>query len=219
MTEKVFLDFLQDPNDKKNHKIYLDHLLDITNDAIMIADHGGKIFRVNDEFIRLFGIQSDDVLGKSIDDLISSQDNSEENITITQKLDGGEKIEFEAVHQNGDGSDLQISAFASPILENGKSIGSFIIYRRKGETNIPAEPPEKETAKFLGVISTMGEGVLYVDKDNRMMQVNESFLNFFNQRKLDIVTKNLLDFDLGLSKDEFKTHISRFKTETHSSQA
>ncbi len=219
MTDKVFLDFLQDSNDKKNHKIYLDHLLDITNDAIMIADHVGKIFRVNDEFIRLFGIQSDDVLGKSIDDLISSQDNSKENITITQKLAGGEKIEFEAVHQNGDGRDLQISALAFPILENGKTIGSFIIYRRKGETNIPAEPPEKETAKFLGMISAMEEGVLYVDKDNRMMQVNESFLNFFNKRKLDIITKNLLDFDLGLSKEEFKTHIARFKAETHLSQA
>jgi len=219
MTDKVFLDFLQDSNDKKNHKIYFDHLLDITNDAIMIADHLGKIFRVNDEFIRLFGIQSDDVLGKSIDDLISSQDNSKENITITQKLAGGEKIEFEAVHQNGDGRNLQISALAFPILENGKTIGSFIIYRRKGETNIPAEPPEKETAKFLGMISAMEEGVLYVDKDNRMMQVNESFLNFFNKRKHDIITKNLLDFDLGLSKDEFKTHISRFKAETHLSQA
>lgn len=218
MTDKVFLDFLQDPTDKKNHRIYLDHLLTITKDAIMIADHGGKIFRVNDEFIRLFGIQSEDVLGKSIDELISSQDNSEENISITQKLAGGDQIDFEAVHQNGDGRDLQISAFASPILENGKTIGSFIIYRRKGETNISAEPPEKETAKFLGVISAMEEGVLYVDKDNRMMQVNEAFLNFFNKRKLDLVTKNLLDFELGLSQDEFKTHISGFKTEVHASQ-
>ena len=51
------------------------------------------------------------------------------------------------------------------------------------------------------------------------MQVNEFFLNFFNKRKLDIVTKNLLDFDFGLSKEEFKVHISRFKTETHSSPA
>ena len=153
MTDKVFLDFLQDPNDTKDHKIYLDHLLGITKDAIMIADQGGEIFRVNDEFTRLFGIRSDDVLGKSIDDLISSQDSSEDNISITQKLAGGEKIEFEAVHQNEDGSDLQISALASPILENGKAIGSFIIYRRTGEANRSVEPSEKETAKFLGVIS------------------------------------------------------------------
>jgi PAS domain-containing protein len=88
MIEKVFLDFLQDPNDTKNHKIYLDHLLGITKDAIMIADQGGEIFRVNDEFTRLFGIRSDDVLGKSIDDLIGSQDSSEDNISITQKLAG-----------------------------------------------------------------------------------------------------------------------------------
>lgn len=219
MTDKVFLDFLQDHNDTKDHKIYLDHLLGITKDAIMIADQGGEIFRVNDEFTRLFDIRSDDVLGKSIDDLISSQDSSEDNISITQKLAGGEKIEFEAVHQNEDGSDLQISALASPILENGKAIGSFIIYRRMGEANRSVEPPEKETAKFLGVISGLEESVLYVDKDNRMMQVNEFFLNFFNKRKLDIVTKNLLDFDFGLSKEEFKAHISRFKTETHSSPA
>ncbi len=219
MIEKVFLDFLQDPNDTKNHKIYLDHLLGITKDAIMIADQGGEIFRVNDEFTRLFGIRSDDVLGKSIDDLISSQGSSEDNISITQQLAGGEKIEFEAVHQNEDGSDLQISALAYPIIENGKAIGSFIIYRRTGEANRSVEPPEKETAKFLGVISGLEESVLYVDKDNRMMQVNESFLNFFNKSKLDIVTKNLLDFNFGLSKDEFKTHISRFKTETHSSPA
>lgn len=219
MTDKVFLDFLQDHNDTKDHKIYLDHLLGITKDAIMIADQGGEIFRVNDEFTRLFDIRSDDVLGKSIDDLISSQDSSEDNISITQKLTGGEKIEFEAVHQNEDGSDLQISALASPILENGKAIGSFIIYRRMGKANRSVEPPEKETAKFLGVISGLEESVLYVDKDNRMMQVNEFFLNFFNKRKLDIVTKNLLDFDFGLSKEEFKAHISRFKTETHSSPA
>jgi two-component system sensor histidine kinase/response regulator len=219
MTEKVFLDFLQDPKGKKNHKIYLDHLLSITKDAIMIADNRGEIFRVNDKFIHLFGIRPDDVLGKSIDNLISSQESSEENSSITQTLTKGEKVEFEAVHQNEDGSDLQISAFASPILENGKTIGSFIIYRKTDETNRDVEPPEKETAKFLGMVSGMDEGVLYVDKDNRMMQVNESFLNFFNKRKLDIVTKNLLDFDFGLSKDEFKTHISRFKKEAPSSQA
>jgi len=218
MTEKIFLDFLQDSDQKTNHKIYLDHLLDITKDAVMIADQKGKIFRVNEEFVRLFGIQSNDVLGKSIDDLIGSQDNSEENITITQKLARGDTIEFEAIHQNGDRSSLQISACASPVMEDGKSIGSLIIYRRKGDTNSPKEPPEKETAKFLSTIASLEEGILYVDKNNRMMQANEAFLNFFNKRKLDIVTKNLLDFELGLSKNEFKYHISRFKAETHSSQ-
>ncbi len=218
MTDKVFLDLLQDSSDRKNHKIYLEHLMDITKDAIMIADHKGKIFRVNDEFIRLFGIQEDEVIGKSIDDLIGSQDNSEESISITQKLAMGDKVEFEAVHQNGDGSDLQISTFATPILDNGKAIGSFIIYRRKVETKIPMESAEKETAKFYSMISAIEDGVLYVDKDNRMMQVNESFLNHFNRRKLDFITKNLLDIDLGLSKDEFKKHISRFKAEPNSSQ-
>jgi PAS domain S-box-containing protein len=218
MTDKVFLDFFQDSNNKKSHKIYLDHLLDITKDAIMIADQGGKIFRVNDEFIRLFGIQADAVIGKSIDDLISSQDNSGENTTITQKLSRGDKVEFEAVHQNGYGNNIQISAFASPIIDNEKVFGSFIIYRRKAELDIPAEAPEKETAKFISMISTMEDGVLYVDKDNRMMQVNEPFLSYVKRRKLDLVTKNLLDFDLGLLKDEFKTNISRFKTEINSAR-
>ncbi len=219
MTDKVFLDFLQDSNDKKNSYIYLDHLLDITKDAIMIADQEGKIFRVNNEFTQLFGIQADTVIGKSIDDLISSQDNSEENISITQKLSRGDEIEFEAVHENENGNDIQISALASPIVENGKALGSFIIYRRKRELDIPAEAPEKETAKFISIISSLQEGVLYVDKDNRMMQVNEPFLGFVKKRKLDLVTKNLLDIDFGLPKDELNTRISKFKTETYSVRA
>ncbi|MGD9345091.1 MAG: response regulator [Candidatus Aminicenantes bacterium] len=219
MTDKVFLDFLHDSDHKSNLNIYLDHLLDITKDAIMIADHKGKIFRVNVEFTHLFGIQPNNVLGKSIDDLIGSQDSEDENASITQQLARGDKIEFEAVHKNRDGADLQISAFASPVLENGKSIGSFIIYRRKGKNDIHLEPSEKETTKFLSTIAAVEEGILYVDKDNRMMQVNEAFLNFFDKRKLDIVTKNLLDFELGLPKNAFKSHISRFKAETHSSPA
>jgi signal transduction histidine kinase/CheY-like chemotaxis protein len=51
-----------------------------------------------------------------------------------------------------------------------------------------------------------------------MMQVNETFLRYVQRRKLDLLTKNLLDFDLGLSKDAFKTHISRFKTEANCDQ-
>jgi PAS domain S-box-containing protein len=218
MTDKAYLDFIQNSKDEENYKIYLDHLLEITKDAVMIADREGKIFRVNNEFVRLFGIKKEAVIGKSIDDLISSQDSQEENISIAQKLAGGDTVEFEAVHQNGHGIDLQISAFASPILDNGKAIGSLIIYRRKREPDTPAELPEKEIAKFIRLISAIEDGVLYVDKDNRMMQVNEPFLSFVKRRKFDLMTKNLLDFDLGLSKNEFKTCISRFKSEANSPQ-
>jgi len=219
MTDKVFFDFLEDNKEKKNHKIFLDHLLSITKEAVMIADQDGEIFCVNDEFNHLFGIRPDDVIGKSIETLIGSQESEEKNITISQKLAAGEKVEFEAVHQDNEGNEVQISAFASPVLENGKTIASFIIYRIKGQPTREKDPPERETAKFLGMISEMQEGVLYVDKDNRMMQVNASFLNFFNKRKTDIITKNLLDVDFGLSKEEIKKHISLFKNETQSSHA
>jgi two-component system sensor histidine kinase/response regulator len=217
MTDKVFFDFLEDTKEKKNHKIFLDHLLTITKDAVMIADQKGEIFCVNDEFNHLFGIRPDDVIGKSIDTLIGSQESEEENITISEKLATGEKVEFEAIHQDKEGNEVQISAFASPVLENGKTVASFIIYRTKGRSTREEDLPERETAKFLGMISEMEEGVLYLDKDNRMMQVNASFLNFFNKRKTDIITKNLLDVDFGLSREEIKKHISLFRNLTQSS--
>lgn len=216
MTDEALIDFLKDSKKEKNYKVYLNHLMTITKDAVMIADQKGHIFRVNNEFISLFGIHSNDVLGKSIDDLIGSQESEEGNISITQRLKSGEKVEFEAVHQDKEGKRIQISAFASPVLENGEVTASFIIYRTKGQRTREEETPEKETAKFLGMIAAMEEGVLFVDKDNRMMQVNTSFLNFFNKRKTDIIAKNLLDFTLGLSRGEMKHHISVFKNEIQS---
>ncbi|MFC2163493.1 response regulator [Acidobacteriota bacterium] len=241
MTDKSIPDFLQIKDTSLEDNAPLDHLLKISQEATMMADRNGKIIKANAEFGKMFGVSPEDVIGQSIDDLIGSQDDEGESASISQKLRKGEKIGFDAVHQNAEGENVSISALASPVQVEGKLIASFIIYRIKKEDiediddkedkesneekaakedkkeNESTEKSDQATAKFLSMISTMEESVLFVGKDNRMMQANESFLRNYKKRKLDIINKYFLDFDFGLEPDELKKYISQFKYDPDSS--
>jgi len=217
MTDKSIPDFLQILDDKHRENIPLDHLLKITREAVMMADRSGKVIKANDTFGKLFCVNPADIIGQNIDDLIGSQDDENESPSISQKLRNGEEIEFSAVHQNSEGKHISISAIASPLLVDGKPVGSFIIYRVKDVDAQSTENSDLATTKFLSLISSLEEGFLFVGKDNRMMQVNEAFLKFNKKRKLDIVNKYILDFDFGLKPDELKKHIAHFKDDLDSS--
>jgi len=217
MTDKSIPDFLKIPDDKHRENIPLDHLLKITREAVMMADRSGKVIKANETFGKLFRVNPADVIGQNIDDLIGSQDDENESQSISQKLRNGEEIEFSAVHQNSEGKNIPISAIASPLLVDGKPVGSFIIYRVKEADAQSTENSDLATTKFLSLISSLEEGFLFVGKDNRMMQVNEAFLKFNKKRKLDIVNKYILDFDFGLKPEELKKHIAHFKDDLDSS--
>ncbi|MBN1222825.1 MAG: response regulator [Candidatus Aminicenantes bacterium] len=217
MTGKTFPDILQVMNIQNTNNTTLDHLLKITQEAVMMADAKGKIIRANEEFCKMFGIGQEDVVGKALDDLIGSQDMDGNTMTISKRLGLGERIDFEAVHQSSTGEQKQISALASPVISNGKTVASFIIYRMKEAAKPPEESANQGAVKFTSMISDMDEGVLYCEKDNRLMHVNKPFLDFFNKRKLDLINKNLLDFDFGLGTDALKKSIAQFKNAPNSS--
>jgi PAS domain S-box-containing protein len=217
MTDKSTPDFLQVLDTNPGDNPSLDLLMEISHEAIMMADRSGKIIKANGEFGKMFRVNPEEVIGQSIDDLIGTQDDEPDSASFSQRLKNGEKIEFNAVHKNVEGEIIPISALASPVQVIGKTVASIIIYRAKKNDRGNTENSDQATAKFLSLISSMEEGVLFVGKDNRMMQANESFLKYYKKRKLDIINKYILDFDFGLSTDELKIHITRFQSKPESS--
>jgi len=213
MTEKIFPDILQVMDFQSNENAVLDHLLSITHEAVMMVDAKGRIIKANAEFGKMFGINEKDVIGTWMDDLIGSQDINGNIMTLSKRLSLGEKVEFEALHQSPAGEQRKISALASPVTEKGKTVASFIICRIKEEGRIIQNAGHQEAAKFTRLISGLPERILYCEKDNRLIHANPSFLDFFNKRKPELINKNLLDFDFGLSPDEIKNAVIRFKND------
>jgi len=201
----------------QTEKAYLDSLFESAQEAIVVVDNDSRIIRVNNEFSRLFGYARDETIGKVLDQLIASKDTLNEAVSITKKILRGEKSAIERLRRRKDGTLINVSVLASPILVKGKQVAAYGIYRDISARKKAEEATQKEAAKLSAMISGMEEGVIFADSQDQIAEVNDYFLNLVNKKRSDIVGKSLWDSHLGEVAEKLKGHLKSFKRNPKSS--
>ena len=98
---------------KRNHD-----LINLASDGIIIADLGGRLTDANEAGCRLHGYSLEEMLTKSIRDLIPPEDNDRLSRQRSQLLDGHTDVdEWTAVRKNGSRFPVEVSA---KILPDGR---------------------------------------------------------------------------------------------------
>jgi PAS domain S-box-containing protein len=128
---------------------YLDQLFESAQEAIVMADNDGKALRINEEFTRVFGYTKKEAVGRKVDELIVPKSLQKEAVSITRSVSKGEKIAMETVRRHKDGTPIDVSVLASPIIISGNLTGTYGIYRditqrKRAEEQIRASLKEKE---------------------------------------------------------------------------
>jgi len=128
---------------------YLDQLFESVQEGIVVADNSGKVIRANKEFYKLFRYNHNDVIGKSIDELVSSMDFYTKARSITLDVAKGKKASFETMRQRKDKKIIDVSVLASSIMIDGEAAATYGIYRdiserKRSEEKIKAALKEKE---------------------------------------------------------------------------
>ncbi|GAI10589.1 unnamed protein product, partial [marine sediment metagenome] len=95
---------------------YLDQLFESAQEGIVVSDSKGKVIRANKEFYKLFRYTHNDVIGKSLDELVSSKDFYTKARSITLDVAKGKKVSFENMRQRKDKKIIDVSVLASPIM-------------------------------------------------------------------------------------------------------
>jgi PAS domain S-box-containing protein len=113
----------------REEKLRLDLLVDSAPEGIVVVDQSHLITRVNGEFVRLFGYAVEEVVGRNIDDVVSSPETKAEAEGYTADLSRGKAIVFEGVRSRKDGTPIFISGVGAPIRSQGQVLGYFAIYR------------------------------------------------------------------------------------------
>ena len=136
----------------KVKKAHLDRLFDSAPEAIVMSDNDGRIRRVNSEFVRLFGYESREVVGRILDELIVPENLYEEGVSQTERVIGGEQVAFESMRRIKDGTFISVSVLGSPIVVDGKQRGVFGIYRditeqKRAEEELRKYAQDLKTAK------------------------------------------------------------------------
>ncbi|MGA9526933.1 MAG: PAS domain S-box protein [Terriglobales bacterium] len=107
---------------------YFHQLIENVPEAISILDENNCVIRVNSEFARLFGFSSD-LAGQPIDQLIVPPDRHAEIAWIAENLNAGKKLALETRRRRRDGSLVDVLLSSSPVMLNGKTVGTCTSYR------------------------------------------------------------------------------------------
>ncbi len=195
----------------QTEKAYLDQLIESAQEAIVITDLQGRVLRINPEFTKIFGYTTEEALGKSIDNLVASQNYYDRATSLTRKALEGESVALETVRRRKDGSEIHVSLLVSPICVSGKVIALYAIYRDITERKRAEESIQKEAAKLSAMISGMEEGVILADAAGRIIEVNGFFCSLMGRDRAEFLGKNVVDIDLELEPEEMEKTIRAFK--------
>ncbi len=73
------------------------------------------------------------------------------------------------------------------------------------------EATQRESGKLSAIISRIEEGIVFADSDNRIVEVNDYFLNIFGKKRSDVLGLTLWDIHLGESLESLRSSVEKFK--------
>jgi two-component system sensor histidine kinase/response regulator len=85
-------------------------------------------------------------------------------------------------------------------------------YRETIAEKLGKEVIEQEKAKFLALLFSLKEGILFAGKNGLIKEVNDAFLAFFNLIRNDVLYKSVQDFDFGITASDLGRYLRDFES-------
>lgn len=136
---------------------YLEQLFETAPEAIIQVDEREVVVRANSEFLSLFGYEEQEVLGRSLEEIIVPDQKLEEFKSLEARLAAGEKLFLETVRKRKDGTLIAVSVSGTSIDIDGRSAGLFVIYQDIRERKQAEEvlKQAKESAEAANLAKSM----------------------------------------------------------------
>ena len=107
---------------------YLEQLFESAPNAAVVLDTRFRTQCVNREFQRMFGYSASQAMGQPIDSLIVPADRAPESDWAATCLRRGEQITLESQRSHHDGSLIDVSISAAPLIIGGQTVAFYAIY-------------------------------------------------------------------------------------------
>ncbi|MFT9496390.1 sensor domain-containing diguanylate cyclase/phosphohydrolase [Anaerosolibacter sp.] len=137
--------FIKDAEDQiRKQKKILESLFKYSPDAIVDIDMNRKITNINHTFTELFGYTIDECVGKTVDELIVSEEYIPESQMINNIAFENQKVEVDTVRKHKDNTLIDVCVRGGPTFVEGRIIGYHGIY-----TDIRARKEAEAKIRYL----------------------------------------------------------------------
>ncbi len=188
--------------------------------GIELYNSAGNLIDSNKASLEIFGIQTIEESNRL--NLFQNPNLPEEarnklirsEIARYETLYDFERIKEFNIYETSKSGSIYLDVLITPIGKDEKNNpGGYLVQLQDiTERKIAEEALHKETAKLAAMISGMEEGVVFADRNNIIVEVNDYFLSLAKREKVDVIGQSLWDFHTGISADTLKNHIENFRT-------
>ncbi len=159
-------------------------LIELAPESIFVADLDGQYIAVNDSAAQLVKTSKEKIIGKTIIDLIPSEDVPRLNETKAYLSEHPSHKTDEWRLKQGDGNFVDVEVSAKILSHN-----RWIAFVRSIEERKKAEATIKEAeARYRVLVESITEGILLVDRSGTIRLVNKKAMEFYGYTEEELLT-------------------------------
>jgi len=174
-------------------KIYLEHWMDCTQEAVVTIDKDHKILLVNRQFTELFGFTVEEATGKNIDDLVTPEETLQEANAISNYVSLGNRFTFQSVRKRKNDTLVPVSVTVSPVRVNNRNIGFYAIYADLSRLKQAEKEVAIERSYYERLFDSTPEAIVMVDYTHRVLKLNKQFTLLFGYTPEEAIGEDIDD--------------------------
>lgn len=168
----------------------LAHAVRSIQESVSITDTEHNVLFVNDAFVKTYGLERHEVLGKRLTDLVRVETKSTD--TFNELLGPGpeEAWEGELLNRRKDGTVFPINLCVSPIRDDS---GQMIALAGIVQDITERKKIEKEVIMLAHAVRSIREAVCITDSEDALLFVNDAFLATYGYERHEVIGKNIVE--------------------------
>ncbi len=187
LNNKQFLfNIVYDITEKVKQNVIISTFLTQSPYPIVILDNEQHVININEKFTSLFQYEKEEVLGKNLNDLITSNEYHDELNNNIENVFKENFIRINTLRKRKDNKLINVEIVAFPITYNDKIIGAYVHY-----IDITQKIKDKNQLDvFKKVLENSNEGIVITDSFGHIDWINHAFTKITGYTLAEIVGSN-----------------------------
>ena len=161
-------------------------------DSLQLLDAEHRVVDVNPAYERMYGRRRDEMIGKTLDELVPEPLRNERRALVARALKG-EAAELQTVGYRSDGAVFDLEVRVIPFQHRGQphvlGIARDITERKRSELALRSSEEQ-----YRSIFNASVDGMILKDAQHRIVDVNAAFLAMHGYQREEVLGRRLSEF-------------------------